>query len=709
MALPSSMAQTLALLAALLLPLAGLGGVEGPALLSEDVRQRPQQAAAIVAAVARGEVAPLRSCPADWFLAPLGLPRSPGLLEHWTLALRRVISGLEPAQQRPVLDCLEDHYRRLGTSLPPPPQLFVPAPSALTALTRQADRAFDRGRFRHFLALSQDVSGGQAALRYAERRTVARAYLGHAKHGSGLPDGYHPGPLRVYTPRRVYFQDEGLQVRWQRDGSVLMARGPDGRVRWQYHGRERARVAAGSGGAALVHAGRCQLLDEHGALRTRPCPPEASLLGVRGALAWFASGHAITGLSVGSSHAVDFTLGETPLIPPLVHGSDSLWLGPRFLTQVSHDRVVARWEHDLERPEHWRFCLVDDLPGLVGSDGSHRLIGHLDEALRFCADPSQAALWRLRAGRDTVAWNQALTLPPGADRARALLRILAVRPAFIRSCPARERLLRVDSPLALHALHAIWRLDPDLLTTDERSRLEQLAAQLSGTWLCADDRISPVARHWSHAYTGRLLLRLLRDGREHERYHLALGRHPDRGMLHRLDDTWLQLRILSDGGTTVLARSGEDRALWRVTWPGSTALPSRSLSLRDGWLLVLEGQHRLTFLDPRDGQRVATVPIASKLAFPGQMAIHDPRRFAVLHPVSVNTHLSVIEATGDGNREVVTHELPDFASWVIPHAGGYLVRFHDGSYRRYPGGEQVEPPPELATPERPEPTPAITK
>ncbi|MFW5859311.1 MAG: hypothetical protein ACOCYP_04750 [Planctomycetota bacterium] len=703
------MARTLPLLTALLLPFAGLQGVESPALLAEDVRQRPQEAAAVIASLREGDLAPLRTCPADWFLAPLGLPQSPGLLEHWTLALRRAISELDPQLQREARACLEAHYRRLASTVAPPPQRFVPAPSALAALARQADRAFDHGRFRRFLALSQDVPGGEATLRYAERRAVAQAYLGHARHGSGLPEGYHPGPLRVYTPRRVYFQDEGLHVRWQRDGSVLMARGPDGQVRWQYHGDERARVAAGSGGAVLVHAEHCQLLDEHGTLRTQACPAEAALLGVRGGLAWFANGSAVSGLSVGSSHVVGFTLPETPLIPPLVHGGDSLWLGPRFLTQVDHDHVVGRWEHDLERPEHWRFCLVDDLPGLVGPDGSHRLISHLDEALRFCADPSQAAQWQLRAGRDTAAWKQALALPPGADRVRALLRILAVRPAFIRSCPMREQLLAVDSPLALHALHAIWSLDPDLLTPDERTRLERLATQLAGTWLCADEHISPVARHWSHAYTGRLLLRLLRDGRERERYHLALGRHPDRGMLHRLDDTWLQLQILRDGGTTVLARTGEDHPLWRVSWPGSTALPSRSLSLRDGWLLVLEGQHRLTFLDPRDGRRMATVPIASKLAFPSQMAIHDPQRFAVLHPISVNTHLSLIERTGDGNRDVVTHELPTFASWIIPHSGGYLVRFHDGSHRRYPGGERVDPPPELATPERPDPTPPITK
>ncbi len=677
----------------LLVPVFGLAGESQPLVSPNDAQQ--DGIMAVLAALEEGDVQALKRCPPAWFVEPIGLSGPDAQVEHWTVPLRRRLVRLDDAAQLQAQAILDGFYARVRGDPTIGPQFFLPAPTALAAMRDAADRAFDFGLWRRFLGIVDQIPGSDAAVYFAERKAVAKRFLGLAPRDMGLPRGYRPGPIRAYQARRQLMVDEGATVSWQRHGELLIAADPWAQARWQISVPSHGQAVTGLGGAAIDTGQDLRLYDEQGRRRRLPRDEGGRLLAVAAGVAWVVEGDVVRGRHVSYRHVLEQRLPEPPLIAPLGYGADTMWLGRRFITHLRGPDIIASWEHDLADPSRWRFAMLDDLPGLVDDDGARRLITHLEDELAYAAGSAQTVQWRLRAGQQDEAWQTALALPSGAERARALLHLVEALPQRWHDLPEddRQRLLSIDAPEALRALHALWRHDHDAVPAAVSRRLAQLAAALPEVWVSVDRQPSLLPRHWRHQHSAGLLARRLSENQTERAQTLRLMRDDAGELRYRLDDrAWIDVSGGGSDHTVLRCHDRDGRPLWQHQWdvPSQSFLPSRTLALRDGWLVVLEGQHRFAIVDPHDGRRLAYLSVPSHLADPGSLHIINPRHMAVLHPPVLETHLAMISVADDGSVQIHDIALPAPARSVQASAEGLVVSDGDGRRWLYPGGERLE-------------------
>lgn len=657
-----------------------------PTLMVDDLEGHGQAVRRVLEAIGRGDHAPLADCPDGWFGMPIGIERDDGTLIHWTQDLRQRLAVLPDAERTPALAVLEARFRRLSgrggaaaSSLAPG---FLPASSALTAVRSLADKAFDRGDFHGFLGLIHLLPTTLRAQAYQERLGVARRFLGALGPEEDPWPAFRPGPLEAFTPRFIRDPGQGAAVTWHRRGRLLQALGTTGQPLWQRLTPEDAQIATGPGAAAIAAGGRLIVLDEHGVKRDLPIETGFRLLGVRASVAWLAREGEVLGVPVHHSFRFQAHLGDTPLAPPLPLGRSSLWLTGRCVVLVRDGAVAGRWEHGLEEPSRWAWCWADERPTLAHPDLGFLAIGDLATHLAAAADPLVATRLRIAAAGIDDAWTTAQKLPPGALRDRCLALVVAVDPGRIETLADRGQVLTTDTREGLLALNALYRAGR-LAEAALRQRLQALAVRHADTWLPATvvDSLDPV--NWPHALTAGVLARIL--AQEPARILAAscqADRHPRLGSIYRVG-SWCLTVEARDGATALAAFTAEGQPLWRHRWPVRGYLPSRSLECADGFLVVVEGQSRLAVVDPADGTRLVHLNLREAVTGSGRLALCGPRHLAILHPIGIGSHLTLLNVPpGAEERPLVkTLDLTPAAVAIRGTPSGFSLTLTDGTVR----------------------------
>ena len=676
-----------------------------PGPLAVADAETAQRLEAVLAALAHGDARPLRALPATLLLQPLAAPDpvEPALLRRWTARLPPAIAASAARTEaiaalaagwRSVAGSAGDGEDQAGRAL-----AFLPAPAARQVLAAAADRAFDRGRFPRFLAITSllgaaddaDAPGATAGDRAAraQRRAIALELSGQAWSTAaagalpmpGVPEGEAGRPAG----------DADAVRPWRVDAGWLLACDPWGGVRWQRRLPAATTVTPGGGGLALRDEDGAALLDLDGHETARfPLDPGARVLAVAGAALWVAGGTQVQRLAGGV--AAEFhQLPEPPLAAPLVRGHDSLWLTAHELVLCPRAAPAQRLLHGLPAGPGWHLAYAGDGGArLIAADGGSWRLPAL--AGQLAAAPPAARLELLARAR---RWEEVLDLAQGAPslaqepRARRTLLAAWLAHGFPAAADAQVLALADDDGQRARVrwYRAMQPLRTEPVVPGEPAALLALLGAAPEVLLPRDpDRADPGAEGWSHAVTGRAVaawlrapgpawppacdtLRPLVDLAE-----AAPGRPP--ALRFALAQGLESTEISAHEPATAQLR-------WRHRWaalPVPSGAPNRSLVVRDGVLVVSEGSGRLVVLDPRLGDSLGSVDLSGVDAEPAQSASAgcDPAgvlHVALLHPLGLNTGLTLADSAGH-ERDLA---LPAPGRWLVRAPGcRVLVALRDG-------------------------------
>lgn len=683
----------------------------------QPLASRAEDLAAIypaLMALSAGDPGAIEALPAHLFLAPAATPdpADPALLRRWTLDLPEALARLPPATRATALEALDRRFHALGATADAETRArlalaFLPAPAARAALAAAADRAFDHGRLRRFLALAArlDLTGDP-------RVAAARRLLGTgAEIDPELALGAPGRPVETAaTPAAT---PAGATVAFVAAPGWLLACDPWGTVLWQYRLEHRATVVPGDGGALILDSAGLRLLDERGAATTLPPPPAgARLLAVAGGAAWFATGPTVYRLDLADRQVQALDLPSPPLAPPLVRGPSSLWLTAQELLLVADGVIRERFAHGLAAEPGWRLGVDGDRPLLVDATGRAFRLAPLADQLAE-ATPGGRMRLLLRASRPAEAlalWRDSPHL--AADpAARALaLRALLADPAAVAADPAAALALAADPQERATVLAAAGgrddpRLGAELTLLAERHPDVLIAPDAEARGADPDAWPWVIAgRAWSGRAGGLGAWRLPPARRAAVATVAVAGAAP--APARRLPDaSWeyrgWRYRCEANLTTTEVTCREPDGALrWRRRWlaPDPLAAPGRSLAIRDGALAVVEGSARLTVLDAVSGERWAALRPAGEI-LPQQIVLIGREHVADLGPLGLDTTLRLLQPDG-----ATVMPLPAPARWMVPWGDGVLVASTDGRAIAHPGGTAVQLPDELVR----GPAPAVT-
>lgn len=675
------------------------------------------------------------------------------LMLRWSRALAQAIR--HHPQNESLSAALDRALRReLEADTAPADSLaaaFLPAPLARHMLVRRAQAAFDRGAFSAYLGyrmLLQEV--GDHSLDHdpqrAQRQAVAWDWIWSNPRYSWWPELQPPGPVLAFAdlePKDWHpHQVQAGAVRWQHDHHLLMAIDPLDRVLWQRNLDRRALLWTGAGAALVAQGDRLQRIDEQGQASDLLVPPDISVIGIRGGFIWLrgAEYHYRLAINADPDDYQRFRLPAASIGPPIVRGDASMWLTDHECILVRDGTIVGRYLHGLAVDDSWSLqqgqLQIHDQSrprkAIVITDGYDQqyllqpfptstqallLPGHLNRALRYqqaldawqALEPEQRRMASDELARSLIAlgpdsgWNldQAWQwIEDPAWRLRVLWRFATPRALSHSSWRSSAQLAHADT---LQSLLTVINQQQVLLPVG----VPDLPLHPSSTWdfvmsnrglrqslqlKAPDQRMVPQ------------LPELLRRGssplqapRPHALTQAAgsIQRRQDaQGNTQRLLDGQL-LRVQSDNESTSVALHQSDEAasplLWRHRWQAPGYLPGRSLDIHGDWLLVAEGQARLHVLHRRNGVRVRAARVPNGLAMPSQARYLSDGTLAILHPISVNTQLTLVEAD-DRPRTI---NLPQPALWSVAVDDRLLVALSSDTIRVYPDGVSFTWPGEL--------------
>jgi len=667
--------------------------------------------------LAQGDTSAVEALPIETFLDPVARPdaQTAGLSRRWTLSLPAALARLDDAARTRALHRLDARYRTLAETRDADERArlasaFLPAPTAVTDLTRAVDRAFDLGRFSDFLGLAELLGPGNRTDDLRRREVAVRlSGLGPQVDATlRLPPPGSPLP----SASRSAVASGHLALRWAVVPGWVLACDPFGQVVWQYRVDRLAKVTTGAG-AVLVHdTAGLRALDDHGTLTVlRPLPSTAAILAVAGGCAWFATGERAwrLGLQDGVLHAL--TLDAPPLGAPLVRGSQSLWITARELWLFDEDRLMHRFQHRLPAASGWHLEADGERPVVVGADGrvwrlesftdqlarvngverADLLIqaGRFAEALTVIGAPQDARARQvaLRAhlglGPTHVAEMGDALLPlcqSHQDRALVALAQVAVGEGSVAG-PLR-RLFAQPAAAAITTIDRIVAAEPAVLLTDQTADLGEDPptwdhACTGAAWLRWRHAASPAPTPVGDdplvmtepvAVVGPLTA-------------VTSARQPD-GALALGDRIYRLERSLDAISVTCQDRAGA--LLWRQRWRPAAFLsaPSQSMEVRDGSVLVLEGGLRLSAFDLDLGIRLGRFTI-DELGSGAAYLLNDS--LAIVGPMGIDRTLTLVDERSAGR----TIALPSPARWVVVLGSAMLVQGQDDVARLYPAGRII--------------------
>lgn len=673
--------------------------------------------------LAQGDTSAVEALPIEAFLDPVARADTtvPGLARRWTGALPAALGRLGEGARTQALTRLDARYRTLAATRDPAerPRLasaFLPAPAAVTELTRALDRAFDLGRFGDYLGMAELLAPGSGTADPRRHEVAVRlSGLGPAVDASlRLPPPGSPLP----SAGRPHVAVAHLALRWAVVPGWVLACDPFGQVVWQYRVDRLAQVTTGPGAVLVNDSSGLRALDEAGVVTPlRPLPSGAAVLAVAGGCAWFATGERAWRLELADGELHALALGAPPLGAPLVRGPQSLWLTARELLLFDEDRLVHRFQHRLPAASGWRLGADGERPLLLdGEERAWRLESFTDQLARLTGVERAELLIQAKRCAEALA----VLGDPHDDRARrtALRAHLGLGPAHIAAvAPVVQALCRSPQDTALVRLAALAADAPpghgplrqvfarQGTTLAEAEALDRLCAATPGLLLTDDAQVlgdDPAT--WDHACSGAAWsawrttwapIPLPRgDGalvRSEPVAAAAAG-----GTVRQADGS-----LLADGrryrlergldviSVTCLEATGD--LCWRQRWRPASFLsaPSQSIEIRGGVVMVLEGGMRLTAFDPLLGVRRGTFVVDDLGS--GTAHLLDGG-LAIIGPLGVDSMLTLSDERGTGSA--IT--LPSPARWAVPLGGLLLVCGHDGQARLYPGGRVVGLPDALA-------------
>ncbi|TVR45141.1 MAG: hypothetical protein EA402_04925 [Planctomycetota bacterium] len=660
----------------------------------------------------RGLASDLATVDSRLFIYPLGMDSGrEGMVVRWTARLPRAILALPDAPRQQAINTLEQRLQRELTQLPAAAHgataiHFLPAPSAVAILRRDANRAFDLGDFSTFLALHRLLAvlkphPLEASPDKARRLQIAQSALAGDPQSPWTVPLPAPGPLVPIDPKGLegVSDETGL---WHWDTDRLMALDPYRQVRWQRPLPRRAQVWA-AGSYALVWSPLSTLLiDTEGDERSLSLPPAIRPLGMHGDAAWFYQGRQVYRYRLREQDHSRLSLPAVPLLPPLVNGDTSLWLSEYEVVLVEGAEVRHRYVHGLRLSGQLRWLSPpgQQQPILRMRDGEDRQYWRLSPYPE-AADRVTAMHHANRALRHREALELWRTIPEenrhraGSELAIALLAILGDQNAEPAPLELTEALNVVeDDHWRLRLLAEIHRrqgLDASLLTI-----ATSLAAAHPHLAISREPVVRPVhpSEDWRYLISAETWKTLVSDEQNHaaaqeRRIHafvadddhakppepLRLKRHRQPGADTRLligDD---EVTLVFGPDHTQLSRfagpASDGRLRWRQRWAAPDYLPGRSVDATGDMLMVAEGQSRLHAIDPHSGQRLAALRVPNGLAMVSQARLLTAGRIAILHPISVNRQVTLVDAS---NTETIGLEYP--ARWWF-NLGGELF-IYDG-------------------------------
>lgn len=658
------------------------------------LREHSQAVMPALMALSRGDPSAFTALPAQLFSAAHGVPDldDPALIRRWTAVLPAALARLSDSTRATVMMALDQRCRLLlGDARDPTDQAriavaFLPAPSAVALLDSAADRAFDRGDFRRYLSIAA-LTGS----RDRQREEVALSLLtGGPLAVPGTPRSNPPPP----PPLRA-----GLAVRWSVVPGWLLARDPWDGVRWQYRLDAQAEVVTGDGGALVRDSRGLRLIAEDG--RASPLPPAPStarLLAVAGGAAWFATGRSVHRLDFAAAQLVSIELPAEPLAPPLVRGSDSLWLTAEDLVLVRGALVANRIRHGLAPAPGWSLGGEGEQVQIIASDGRSWQISDL-EAQLDTATPAERLALLVRARRldEALAWfasNPGLAEDP-ASRHLALIAHLAGDRAALRA-KAAELLALATTAQDQATVLAALELDDDL-TALCAAQPEVLIPVGNVAWDAEPET-------WHHLLTGRAW-----SERAGLTTWLAVPPAQRRGLgpairsaepplpLRQGDGSWLNgpYRVRCEASiahTTVECHERDGGLRWRHRWPALDPLvaPGRALALRDTWIVLVEGAARVRVLDLGNGALLADLPLHGADLAPETVVPLGDNRLADLGPLGLDTVLHLRDRSA-----CVNQPLPVPGRWLLPWGDQVLVALQDGRFLTLPDGQTLALPEQL--------------
>jgi len=671
-------------------------------------------------ALRRGDADPLSQLPISAFTAPNAIPDAgdAAVQRRWSAALPGILAGLDPAVRAHALSALERLYRLAAADAPAgPPRLllaadFLPAPAALHELSAGADRAFDRGAFADFLGMARLLAAaGSPAVMSERRQQVALVLSGLGPEVDAAMRLPPPG-LPQESAARPLPERPRLAIAWRTIPGWLLACDPWDGIVWQHRIDRIATVVAGAG-AALVQdsAGLRALTDAGTLIALGPAPAGARALAYAGGAAWFATGTRAWRLELGSHRLQALELGGKALAPPLVRGSQSLWLTAQDLLLFAGDQLQARMRHGLPAEQGWRLAAERSELLVIGADGRGWRLEALSEQLAH-APPTERARLLIQASR----WPEAVSALAGSAEAATpagrglLLRAhLGQGPAHALAAMAELLALAQDAQQEIVVRQAAY-LGAVLASPADAQRVRALGEQLAALARAHPDALflpqtltpGPVGdlaappAEWPIGLSGAGYALALEDGGGSD---AGAARHlgPDFRPAPPPLEQYLERR-LPDGSTRyrqrqlrlaariehkeVRCEDGRGRLLWWHRWAGLSLLeaPASSLMCRGDAVVVVEGQQRVQVISLITGALIAQSELDDRLASLGDVAVVGSGRLALIGPLGLNTRLVLTGAAA------MVIELPVAARWLVGVGDQAWVALQDGRVLAYPGG-----------------------
>lgn len=672
--------------------------------------------------LAQGDTSAVEALPIETFLDPVARPdaHTTGLSRRWTLSLPAALARLDGVARTNALQRLDARYRTLAETQdvrerPRLASAFLPAPTAVSDLTRAVDRAFDLGRFGDYLGMAvllgpltpaDDSRRREVAVRLSGLGPQVDTTLRLPPPGSPLPSA---GSGEVASGH--------LALRWAVVPGWVLACDPFGQVVWQYRVDRLAQVTTGPGAVVVNDTAGLRAIDDHGTLTAlRPLPSGAAILAVAGGCAWFATGERAWRLGLQDGVLNALMLDAPPLGAPLVRGPQSLWLTARELLLFDQDRLVHRFHHRLPAASGWRLGADGERPLVLGADGRvWRLESFTDQLARLSG--AERADLLIQAGR----FAEALTVigEPDDTRARqvALRAHLGLGPAHVAD--AGDTLLALCQTKQDHALVLLARMAAGEPAASGPLRRLLIGHPAAGAVIASIDALVATEQMllltdqtndlgndpqtWDHLCTSAAWTRWRQtsvpaptpagDGplvmMESIPAAAAIAltiatRQPD-GALAYGDRRYRLERSLDAISVTCQDRTGT--LLWRHRWRPASFLsaPSQSLEVRDGSVLVLEGGLRLSAFDVDLGVRCGSFTV-DELGSGTAYLLADA--LAIVGPLGIDSTLTLVDERGTGR----TIPLPSPARWVLALGSSVLVQGQDGVARLYPAGRVVSLP-----------------
>jgi hypothetical protein len=687
-------------------------------------------------ALSTGDTAPLESLPAEVFTRPMALAdeHDPDLARRWTASLPATVARWEGAPRDRVLASLDGRFRSLGVEMDDAKRAalavnLLPAPAAEACLAALANRAFDRGRFTDFLAMPDRLPVAAPD----PRRAVALRLSGRGPEVDESlrlsPPGL-PRPIDATPPSET----PGITVFWRVLPGWLLACDPWGQVAWQYRVDKLATVLPGNGAALVWDGSGLRVVDETGAVtRLKPLPARTRMLAVAGGAAWFASGTRGWRLVLKTQEVRALDLGDEALAPPLVRGSQSLWLTPRQLALFDDDRLVQRLDHGLPAAADWKMAADRAGPCVVAPDGRAWRLESLAEQLAHGKPLDQARLlMKARRFQEVVDLLDKTAATP--EEQEVLLRAYAgLGPERIDKLGDRAmKLATTPRALALVLIARVLALKPvqsaDTVlyqhctaTNGLAPRLKELCSFASANaeleFTLDAGALGDNPESWVHRVTGRGLAELpqLRLYRTAPAVGIDAARPVQVGVLTRLtlnDPEYENIQRLPDDSrlyrdmsfylertldsTSVSARNSFDELLWRRRWraPAIGDAPSQTMDIHGGLVFVCEGATHVTVLDAGLGSLAGVFNVTDVNAIPEQLVFLPPASLAGLTGLRKRLLLAS-PATPDGPGGQRFIDLPARARWMLALDTEALVMLDDGKAMLYPDGREADLPAEL--------------